>query len=105
MRWVALVTAISSGVAASMSLRPAVTGRPAFFGIVVAGYLAAFGALTVALSEGMAMGVAYGIWVASDVALVALLSKLIFDEPLTRLMASGIGLIISGVLLVELGAQ
>ena len=105
MSWVALITAIVCEVAATLSFRTAVTGRPAFFGIVIAGYLVAFAGLAVALSEGMEIGVAYGIWAASGVAATALLSRVIFDEPLTRPMRAGIGLIVVGVLLVELGAH
>jgi len=37
------------------------------------------------------------------VALVAILGKVIFDDPLTPLMGLGIVLILGGVLLVELG--
>jgi small multidrug resistance pump len=105
MSWAALATAIVCEVSATLSLRPAVTGRPALFAIVIVGYLAAFGGLAVALAEGMTLGVAYGIWAATGVAATALLSKLIFQEPLTRLMVAGIGLIIGGVLLVELGVH
>jgi len=49
------------------------------------------------------IGVAYGIWAATGVALTAVLGRVLFREPLTRLMLGGIGLIIVGVLLVELG--
>ena len=59
--------------------------------------------LSLALNEGMGIGVAYGIWTAVGVALTAMLSKLLFDEPLTPLMVPGIALIISGVVLLELG--
>ncbi len=53
----------------------------------------------------MALGVAYGIWAASGVALTAILARVIFHEPLTRTMALGILLIAVGVLTVELGAN
>ena len=51
----------------------------------------------------MGIGVAYGIWTAVGVALTAILSKVLFDEPLTALMVAGITLIIGGVVLLELG--
>ena len=54
--------------------------------------------------EGLGLGVAYGIWAASGVALTAIASKALFQEPLTPLMMGGIVLIIGGVLLVEVGA-
>lgn len=61
--------------------------------------------LSLVLRTGMALGVAYGIWGASGVALTALLSLIIFGEPLTLLMGIGIVVVIAGVLCVELGAQ
>ena len=57
-----------------------------------------------ALALGLGIGVAYGIWAASGVALTAVASKFLFKEPFTWVMALGIALIIGGVLLVELGA-
>lgn len=47
---------------------------------------------------------AYGIWAAAGVALTALLGKVVFGEALNRTMLLGIGLIVVGVLLIELGA-
>jgi small multidrug resistance pump len=73
--------------------------------VVVLGYLAAFVGLAVVLSRGMGVGVAYGIWGASGVALTAVLSALIFGEALTVVMLCGIALIIAGVLLVENGSH
>lgn len=53
--------------------------------------------------EGLALGVAYGIWAATGVALTAVFSRILFKEPLTQVMTAGIGLIIIGVLMIELG--
>ncbi|PKW13678.1 DMT family transporter [Saccharopolyspora spinosa] len=52
----------------------------------------------------MDIGVAYGIWAASGVARTALASRILFNEPLTKVISVGIGLIIAGVLFIELGA-
>ena len=41
------------------------------------------------LVEGLALGVAYGIWAATGVALTATLSRMLFKEPLTKVMAAG----------------
>jgi small multidrug resistance pump len=107
MIWVALVAAILSETAATLALRMASQpGGPKKWLIgVAAGYLTAFTMLTVALSGGLALGVAYGIWAASGVALTAICSRILFDEPLTKVMVIGIAAIIVGVLLIELGAQ
>jgi small multidrug resistance pump len=53
----------------------------------------------------MAIGVAYGIWAASGVALTAVAAHILFREPFTRIMGLGIVLIAGGVLLIELGAH
>ncbi|WP_370616690.1 DMT family transporter [Mumia sp. Pv 4-285] len=104
MAWLFLAGAILVEVAATLSLRMAATGRRAWYAAVVTGYLVAFSCLALSLDAGMALGVAYGIWAASGVALTAVASWLLFGEPLTVVMAGGIALIAAGVLLVELGA-
>lgn len=103
MGWPFLIMAILSEVGGTLALRMAATGRKAWFVVVGLGYVAAFGMLTLALASGMALGVAYGIWAAVGVALTAILSRVLFKEPLTWLMGLGIVLIIGGVLLIELG--
>ena len=104
MTWVYLITAILTEVAATLALRAAATGRRAFYAVVLVGYAASFVLLSLALHEGMGIGVAYGIWTAVGVALTAALSRVLFREPLTPLMVAGIALIIGGVVLLELGA-
>ena len=106
MSWVFLIGAILAEVAATMSLRASGgLARKAWIAPIAGGYLLAFVLLSLALSHGLALGVAYGVWAASGVALTAVLARLIFGEPLTRTMAAGILLISAGVLIVELGAQ
>ena len=51
----------------------------------------------------MSLGVAYGVWVAVGIVLTAVLSRILVREPLTPLMLAGMGLIVAGVMLVELG--
>jgi small multidrug resistance pump len=101
--WLLLAAAILSEVSATLSLKRALD-QPAFYGVVVAGYVAAFVLLSLTLRHGLGIGVAYGIWAACGVALSAVGSKVFFDEPLTGLMLAGLVLIIGGVLLVELGS-
>ncbi|MFE7835146.1 DMT family transporter [Streptomyces sp. NPDC057474] len=104
MIWVFLAGAILSEVIATLSLRMAAQGKKKWFIAVAVGYVAAFAFLTVALDGGLALGVAYGIWAASGVALTAIASRVLFNEPLTKVMGFGIVLIVGGVLLIELGA-
>jgi small multidrug resistance pump len=104
MAYVFLVAAILCEVMATLSLRVAALGRKPFYVLVVLGYAGGFLGLIGVLRQGLALGLAYGIWVACGVALTAVASKFLFREPLTRRMLAGIGLIVAGVLLVELGA-
>jgi small multidrug resistance pump len=73
--------------------------------LVVLGYGAAFVALSQALVRGMPVGVAYGIWAACGVTLVALVGAAFLGESLTWVQVGGIALVIGGVLALELGAS
>lgn len=104
MAYLFLTLAITTEVVATISLR-ASEGftRPGFAVIVVAGYIAAFLFLSMALERGLPLGIAYGIWAAAGVAAVAILSVPIFGETITTLQAGGIALVIAGVTAIELG--
>ena len=104
MAWVFLVGAILLEVAGTLALRMAATGPRRWFVAVGLGYVGAFTLLALALAGGIGLGVAYGIWAAVGVALTAVLSRVLFDEPLTWLMGLGIVLVAGGVLLIETGA-
>lgn len=104
MSWLFLAGAILCEVAATLALKVASSGRPRWYAAVLAGYLVAFALMTRALGGGLGLGVAYGIWAATGVALTATLSKPLFGEPLTRTMLCGIALILLGVLAIEIGA-
>ncbi|PQD97454.1 cation transporter [Mycolicibacterium parafortuitum] len=100
-----LVAAIVSEVSGTLALRVAARGRVSFYAVVLVGYVLAFTLLWGSLRHGMPLGVAYGIWAAAGVALTAVMSRVLFHEPLTRKMLGGVALIAVGVLLVELGAN
>jgi small multidrug resistance pump len=102
--WALLFAAISVEVAATLSLR-ASQDHSAWLIVVVAGYAGSFVLLTMVLRAGMAVGVAYGIWGALGTAATAVLAAAIFGDPFTWPIATGIGLIIAGVLLVEFGSR
>lgn len=104
MGYVFLAAAIVAEVCATLSLRQAARGSLRWYVPVVVGYVVAFTMLTLVLAEGIGLGAAYGIWAASGVALTAVASHRLFGEPFTRLMAVGVGAIVAGVLLIELGA-
>ena len=98
-----LAGAILAEVTGTLTLRVAATGRRALYAVVGAAYLLAFGLLSAALAHGLPLGVAYGVWTAGIV-LTALASRQLFGEALNRVMALDMGLIVLGVLLIELGA-
>lgn len=102
--WTLLAGAIGAEVTASLSLKAALDA-PAWYVVVVVGYVASFVLLGLVLRAGMPLGVAYGVWGATGVAATALLSAVLFGEPLTPVMLGGLVLIIVGVLCVELGSQ
>ena len=101
--WLALAGAIVVEVCATLSLRASDGFRQrAWIAPVIIGYLISFALLWWTLQLGMPVGIAYGVWSACGVALVALAARALFGEPLTPLMMAGIVLIIGGVLTIEL---
>ncbi|WP_187365369.1 DMT family transporter [Cellulosimicrobium cellulans] len=103
-KWLALLGAITTEVAGSLSMRAAVD-QPCMYVLVLPMYCAAFLCLARALHAGLALGVAYGIWSAAGVALTAVFASALFGEQLTPIMAIGITLVVAGVLLVEVGSR
>ena len=106
MRWAMLALAIVLEVTGTLSMR-ASEGftRLGFTLLTVVGYLGAFALLGMVLKQGLPVGVAYGIWAGAGVALVALLGRVVFGEPLTVATWLGFLLIITGVWLVESAAH
>lgn len=106
MAYVFLAGAILSEVVATLSLKASDGfSKPWYLVVVAAGYLAAFTALSFALQRDLPLGVAYGVWAAAGVALVALLSVPVFGESLSLMQGIGIALVIAGVLALEVGAS
>lgn len=102
--WLLLAGAIASEVTGSLSLKAALD-QPAWYALVAVGYLTSFTLLAAVLSRGLPLGVAYGIWGATGVALTAILAAAIYGEPLTAVMGLGVALIALGVFTVEFGSQ
>lgn len=102
--WVLLGSAILTEITATLSLR-ASQDHSAWWAVVVTGYVGSFMLLAMVLRAGMAVGVAYGIWGALGTAGTAILAAVFFGDPFTWPIVAGIALIITGVLLVELGSQ
>ena len=101
--WLALAGAILVEVVATLSLRASDGFRKkAWIAPIITGYLLSFYLLYVSLGLGMPVGIAYGVWSACGIALVAVIARFLFDEPLTPMMGLGIMLIVGGVLTIEL---
>ncbi len=102
MLW-ALAGAILLEVFATLSLRASEGFRKKVWIVpVVLGYGGAFSLLWVSLALGMPVGIAYGMWAACGVALVAVVARFLFAERLTPMMGFGIALIVVGVITIEL---
>ena len=100
--WVLLAAAIATEVVGTLALRASDgLSRLVPTIIVIVGYLASFGLLAVVLKT-MPVGIVYAVWAAVGVALVAVLGKLIFDDPVPPLAMAGMVLIVAGVALVSL---
>lgn len=103
MSWLALAGGILIEVLSTLGLRASDGFRKRrWIAPVLIGYVVSMTLVWLALRLGMPVGVAYGVWSACGVALVALLARVLFSEPLTAVMVAGIGLIIAGVLTIEL---
>ena len=103
--WLVLACAIAIEVFATLGLRASDGFRKkAWIAPVVVAYLASFYLLWLTLRLGMPIGIAYGVWTACGVALVAVIARVAFRDPLTVKMLVGIGLIVAGVLTIELAA-
>jgi small multidrug resistance pump len=98
--WVLLVGAIATEVASTLALR----GSNGFTSLVpsvvtVVGYVVSFVLLAMVLKT-LPVGIVYAIWSAVGIALVAVLGKVIFNDPVPPLAIFGMVLIVGGVALV-----
>jgi len=99
--WLMLAAAIATEVAGTLALRASdgfTRLVPSL--IVAAGYIASFILLALVLRT-LPVGIVYAIWSAVGVALVAVLGKVLFDDPVPPLAAVGMVLIVGGVVLVS----
>lgn len=102
MTWVLLACAILAEVTATISLRLSEGfSKIAPSVVVVVGYVTAFTLLALVLKRGMAIGVAYGIWAAAGVALVALIGAAFLGDSLTPVQYGGLVLVAAGVVALE----
>ena len=99
--WVLLGAAIGTEVVGTLALR----GSNGFTQlapslVTVVGYVVSFVLLAIVLKT-LPVGIVYAIWSAVGVALVAVLGKVIFNDPVPPLAIFGMVLIVGGVVLVS----
>ena len=100
--WVYLITAIVSEVIATSALK-ASTGftKPLPSVVVVIGYLVSFYFLSLTLKT-IPVGIAYAIWSGVGVVLISVVAWLLYGQRLDLPALIGMGLIISGVMVINL---
>jgi small multidrug resistance pump len=107
MGYLYLAIAIASEVVATSFLKLTSGERSVWWAypVVVVGYLLSFWMLSLTLSAKVPLGIAYAIWAGAGVVLVAIVSWVVFKESLTLVQLIGMGLVIGGVVLLEVGGK
>ena len=103
--WWALAIAIVSEVIATSCLRQS-EGFTRLWPslVVVVGYALAFYFMSLTLKT-IPMGVTYAVWSGVGIVLIALVGWLLMDQVLDREALLGMGLIVAGVLVIQLGSK
>lgn len=105
MHWMFLAIAIFAEVVATSALKAAAGfTRPLPSVVVVVGYLTAFYFLSLTLRT-VPVGVAYAIWSGVGIALISLVAWVLYRQTLDPAAWLGMGLIVSGVLVLCLRTQ
>ena len=100
--WLSLTVAIASEVIGTSALQASEGfSRPRPSAIVIAGFAVAFYFIAATLKH-MPVGVAYAIWSGVGIVLISLIGWRWFDQPLDAPALAGMGLIIAGVVVINL---
>ena len=103
--WGYLAVAIVAEVIATSALKASEGfSRVAPSVVVVAGYVVAFFMLSLTL-RAIPVGVAYAVWSGAGIALISLVGWLAFGQVLDAAAVVGMGLIVAGVLVINLFSQ
>ena len=100
-----LAIAIAAEVVATTSMK-AIDGfnKPLPLLLVVAGYAIAFWMLTLGVRT-IPVGIAYAIWAGLGIVLVSIAALVLYQQKLDLPAVLGMGLIVSGVLVIQLFSQ
>jgi small multidrug resistance pump len=96
MGWLLLTAAILSEVTATLALRAASDGHRGALVVVVLGYTVSLGLLALVVRH-LDVSITYAVWAGAGTALVALFGVTFLGEPATAIKLASIGLIIAGV--------
>jgi len=100
--WLALALAIGAEVVATSALKSSDGfSRLAPSVVVVVGYAFSFWCLSLALKT-IPVGIAYAIWSGAGIVLIALIAWALHGQRLDAAALLGIGLILAGVLVIQL---
>lgn len=101
MPWVYLAVAILSEVIATSALKASAEfTRLGPSVVVVAGYVSAFYFLSLTLKT-IPVGVAYAVWSGVGIVLIAVIARVLYDQKLDLPALVGMGLIIAGVVVLN----
>lgn len=102
MPWLLLGIAITGEVIATTALKASAGfSRWGYSGISIVGYAISFYFLAIVLKT-IPVGVAYAIWAGAGVAMVTIIGVVLFGQKLDLFAYLGIGLIVAGVLVLNL---
>lgn len=104
--WALLTLAISSEVTGTLALR----GSRGFSQVgpsvlVVACYVVAFVALSFVLQRGLSVAIAYAIWSAAGILVIAVIDAVFLHERFSWIQILGMTTIVIGVMALELGTR
>lgn len=104
--WGLLVVAITSEVTGTLALR----GSRGFSHlgpslVVVACYVVAFVALSFVLKRGLSVAIAYAIWSAAGILVIAVIDAMFLHERFSWVQIVGMATIVVGVMALELGTR
>lgn len=69
----------------------------------LAAYVVSFLALSMAIQRGLQVGIGYAIWSGLGTTLIVIIGALFLSEPVTVVKVVGVGLVIAGVVVLNLG--
>lgn len=103
--WVALAIAIFSEVVATSFLK-ASDGFSKLWPsvIVIVGYASAFYFMSISIKT-IPVGITYAVWSGTGIVLIALVGWLVMGQKLDWPAILGMGLIVAGVLVIQLGSK